>query len=137
MARCSGRTLHQCLRPRRRRGNRMSRKFICIVFASVVALSAVALAQYQPWNNSGGGFAAASAPRSGPAAPAPRRDLTGIWDAGGGGIAGPGHTSTPLTPYGLELLKAIKPGNGPRGAPIAEINDPLSTLGDPAGFPRI
>jgi hypothetical protein len=30
-----------------------------------------------------------------------------------------------------------KPGNGPQAASVAENNDPLSTLGDPSGFPRI
>jgi len=35
------------------------------------------------------------------------------------------------------MAKANKPGNGPRIADVSEDNDPLSTLGDPAGFPRI
>jgi hypothetical protein len=31
----------------------------------------------------------------------------------------------------------MKPGNGPRAVHESEINDPLNTLCDPAGFPRI
>ena len=77
--------------------------------------------------------------RSGPTAPAPParpRDLTGIWDAGAAGIAGPGQTSAPLTAAGERLLPAIKPGNGPRAVPEEQINDPLSIMCDPMGFPR-
>lgn len=114
----------------------MSRRAIILIVASVTALSTVAMAQYEPWNNQG---VLPAAPGSAPAVPAPRRDISGIWDAGGGGVAGPGHaaSASPFTPLGLEMLKVMKPGNGPRLAPVAEINDPLSTLGDPAGFPRI
>ena len=35
------------------------------------------------------------------------------------------------------MARRNKPGNGPRLVPVAEINDPLSTLGDPSGFPRL
>ena len=35
------------------------------------------------------------------------------------------------------MVSRNKPGNGPRAGTVAEINDPLSTLGDPTGFPRI
>ena len=35
------------------------------------------------------------------------------------------------------MYQRNKPGNGPRTAPVAEINDPLSTIGDPSGFPRL
>ncbi len=111
----------------------MSRRLMLSIVATVFGLSTVATAQYQPWNNAG---LPTPNPQTAPAGPAPRRDLTGIWDAGGGGVSGPGHVGAPFTPLGLELLKAIKPGNGPRLAPVAEINDPLSTIGDPGGFPR-
>jgi hypothetical protein len=101
----------------------------------VLLLSVMSHAQIgQPWNNPG--LTAVPAARPDAAAP-PSRDINGIWDAGNGGIAGPGHQSAPLTPYGLELLKNIHPGNGPRMAPVNENNDPLSTVGDPAGFPRL
>jgi hypothetical protein len=105
--------------------------------AIVLALGAAPRAQVnQPWNNPGLA-AVPSQQQAASSAPAPRRDLTGIWDAGGGGISGPGHVGPPFTPYGLELLKRIHPGNGPRMVPVNDNNDPLSTIGDPAGFPRV
>jgi hypothetical protein len=55
-----------------------------IVFiAASVAVFAMALprAQVKPWNNAG-----LSGPPSGAAGPAPRRDLSGTWDAGTPGI---------------------------------------------------
>jgi len=95
-------------------------------------------------------------------APAPRRDLSGIWDAAdadggrqpsgalehpalmaarGQGIEGgqPDETGIlrPLhyTPAGLEALKANKPsGPGVRQVPAALTNDPVSQC-DPIGFP--
>ena len=105
--------------------------------AAAVAVAATALGaqQMQPWNNSGLAQGQTPAP-AGSAAPAPRRDLTGTWDAGGAGIGGPGHVAPPFTPEGQKLAAAIKPGNGPRIVHVSEINDPLSTIGDPAGFPR-
>jgi hypothetical protein len=42
-----------------------------------------------------------------------------------------------MTAWGQERLKSIKPGNGPRAVPEEEINDPLSIMCDPAGFPRL
>jgi hypothetical protein len=95
-------------------------------------------------------------------APAPRRDLSGVWDAAeadggrqpsgalehpalikprGQGIEGgqPDETGImhPLqyTPAGLEALKANKPsGPGVRQVPAALTNDPVSQC-DPIGFP--
>ena len=78
-----------------------------------------------------------------PGGPAPRRDLTGLWDAGSGGIGGQGQAAArdaaraPLTPLGEQLMSLNKPGNGSRAVSVAENNDPLSTIGDPSGFPRI
>jgi hypothetical protein len=69
--------------------------------------------------------------------PAPRRDLSGIWDAGRDGIAGPGHLASPFTAWAQERLKDMRPGNGPRAVAERNINDPLNTMCDPAGFPRI
>jgi hypothetical protein len=108
-------------------------------FLFVVAMLCASASQAQ-WNVGGLDNAALKAPPSGPA---PKRDLTGIWDAGGAGIGGSGQADeraraqAPFTPLGAEMAKAFKPGNGPRSAPVAEINDPLSTIGDPSGFPRI
>ena len=97
------------------------------------ALSAVAGAQ--EWNSAGLPRSAINAPKTS-AAPAPRRDISGIWDAGGAGIAGPGHESPPWTDWGKQKAASYKPGNGPRAVYEDDINDPLSTVCDPAGFPR-
>jgi hypothetical protein len=114
----------------------MSKRFIVPVAAavSVLLLSSVLRAQLQPWNNAG--LAQARLQPAGTSGPAPRRDLTGIWDAGGAGIGARGATPSALTPWGDALGKTHKAGDGVRMAPIAEINDPLSTMGDPEGFPR-
>ena len=78
-----------------------------------------------------------------PGGPAPARDLTGLWDAGSGGIGGQGQAAArdaaraPFTPMGLEMFKRNRPGNGANAASVADNNDPLSTVGDPSGFPRI
>jgi len=97
-------------------------------------------------------------------APAPRRDLSGVWDAAeadggrqpsgaiehtalikprGEGIEGgqPDETGImhPLhyTAAGLEALKANKPsGPGVRQVPAALSNDPMDQC-DPVGFPRM
>jgi hypothetical protein len=74
---------------------------------------------------------------AGPDGPAPSRDLTGIWDAGFGGIMPTGlRNPPPLTPWGEALGRTHKSGDGIRMVPTPEINDPLSTLGDPGGYPR-
>jgi hypothetical protein len=108
--------------------------FIAFIIASVVALSpALPCAQMKPWNNAG-----LTGPQAASSAPAPRRDLSGIWDAGQRGIQPTGYNVADLfTPLGAKMAGANKPGNGPRIADVSEDNDPLSTLGDPAGFPRI
>jgi hypothetical protein len=73
----------------------------------------------------------------------PRRDLTGIWDAGFDGIgileqeAQREAARASFTPLGEQMAQRNKPGNGPRLVPVAQINDPLSILGDPSGFPRL
>jgi hypothetical protein len=100
---------------------------------AVVLTAALTRAQMKPWNNAGlAGSPAASS------AAAPHRDLSGIWDAGQGGIQPTGYNVAPLfTGRGEQIARANKPGNGPRIADVSEDNDPLSTLGDPTGFPRI
>jgi hypothetical protein len=96
------------------------------------------------------------------AAPAPRRDLSGIWDATAeGGIQPkgpkeypalmPGHPQDdiggqpdessiikqlPYTALGLETLKTHKPGVGVRAALPADLNDPIDAC-DPVGYPRM
>jgi hypothetical protein len=106
---------------------------------TVTLLPAVVQGQ-QAWNVPGATPEQLKAPSSGPS---PQRDLTGLWDAGGAGIGGSGQADArekaraPFTPRGEEMYQRNKPGNGPRTAPVAEINDPLSTIGDPSGFPRL
>ena len=102
--------------------------------AALMCLSGVTLAQ--TWNSSGLPRSVFESPEGKPA-PAPPRDLTGTWDAGPGGVAGPGHVASPFTPWAQERLKDIKPGNGPRAVTEELINDPLSIMCDPAGFPRL
>jgi hypothetical protein len=103
--------------------------------AAVLALSSILGAQQLlPWNNSG--LAQSPNQPAAAAGPAPKRDLTGIWDAGGAGIGARGYQTAPLTPWGEALGKTHKSGDGIRMVPVEQINDPLSTLGDPEGFPR-
>jgi hypothetical protein len=123
----------------------MPKRFALFLIAPVAVLaSALAFAQNdaqrlqnRPWNNPGW----RQLPPAN-AAPAPRRDLSGTWDAGAAGIGASLSAVTlkedgsPYTPLGEKLAKANRPGFGPRIALVAEINDPV-VLGDPGGFPRI
>jgi hypothetical protein len=78
-------------------------------------------------------------------APAPKRDLSGIWDAalngnqvlGAGAVPEDGKPEhrLPYTSEGLEKLKTTKPSNGVRSVLPAETNDPV-VAGDPQGMPR-
>jgi hypothetical protein len=111
----------------------MRPRLVVFVALSVAVLAAgLTRAQMAPWNNSG-----LTGVPSGPAAPAPRRDLSGTWDAGAGGIQPTGHVAAPFTARGEQMAKANKPGNGSRLVSVTDDNDPLSTMGDPTGFPRI
>src|SRR6267142_3251698 len=117
----------------------MAKRFTIFIIGSAAALtlSSVMRAQNQPWNNAGLAQSPNQQQQTGPpAAPAPRRDLSGIWDAGGAGIGARGYATAPLTPWGEALGKTHKSGDGARQVPVEEINDPLSTMGDPEGFPR-
>jgi hypothetical protein len=105
------------------------------VISCVAALAVPAAARAQEWNSAGLPDRAINAPKTN-AAPAPTRDISGIWDAGGIGIAGPGHESPPWTDWGKQKAANYKPGNGPRAVYENDINDPLSTVCDPTGFPR-
>lgn len=79
------------------------------------------------------------------AAPAPRHDISGIWDPGNRGIQGRGpqampadgrpEHNLPYTPLGLQMFVRNKPANGPTEVPEAEVNDPVHMC-DPQGFPR-
>src|SRR6266852_3325056 len=82
-------------------------------------------------------------------APAPRHDISGIWDPANGpgdGIGGIGSKAMPedgkpehqlpYTPLGLQMLNAHKPGNGAKMVQPGEINEPAVVLCDPQGLPR-
>ena len=80
-------------------------------------------------------------------APAPKRDLSGIWEPVRtlDGVQPNGAFSMPAdgkpehelhyTPLGLEMLKSHKSPNGPNEVAPADENDPAH-LCDPQGFPR-
>jgi len=102
-----------------------------IVASTAVFASVLTRAQMKPWNNADISGVPA------PSGPAPRRDLSGTWDAGGGGIQPTGHVAAPFTAVGQQMASANKPGNGSRLVSVTDDNDPLSTMGDPTGFPRI
>jgi hypothetical protein len=99
------------------------------VFA-VLALAACSFAQSQA--------AQAVSKSSVATAPAPKRDLTGVWQLqGGDGGAQPiadDKDMPPMTPWAKAKYDAQKPGYGRRGAPGG--NDPILQC-DPIGFPRI
>jgi hypothetical protein len=82
-------------------------------------------------------------------APAPVRNLTGIWEPTPGyrdGVQATGARNypadgrpeheLPFTPLGLETWKSHKPGWGVTAVPIEQNNDPFDIC-DPIGFPRI
>jgi hypothetical protein len=69
--------------------------------------------------------------------PAPKRDLTGVWQYQGSGGADSiidDKGMPPMTPWAKAKFDTEKPGYGPRGAPGG--NDPILQC-DPIGFPRI
>ncbi len=80
-------------------------------------------------------------------APAPARDLSGIWAPARSieGIQPNGALNMPadgkpehdvhLTPFGLEMAKRNKTSNGPNPVPPTEENDPGHAC-EPQGFPR-
>ena len=99
-------------------------------FFAVLASSSFIHAQSNPQQ---------AAPKSATAsAPAPKRDLTGVWQLqGGDGGAQPiaeDKDMPPMTPWAKVKFDAQKPGYGSRGA--AGGNDPILQC-DPIGFPRI
>ena len=112
----------------------MTKRLVVLTIATAGMCSTVMLAQNNKWNSAG--LPPGPTTPAGPAVPAPKRDLTGIWDAGGGGIGARGMPAAPLTPWGDALGKTHHSGDGARMVPAPDINDPLSTMGDPSGFPR-
>lgn len=120
----------------------MSKHFVALAVALVTVMCSPPI------------YAQTAAPREPPAAnaqtaaPAPRRDLSGIWEPAkspGDGIQafgaknmpsdGKPEHELPYTPLGLAKWKANKPGFGVTEVPAWLTNDPLN-LCDPGGFPR-
>ncbi|HET9360961.1 MAG TPA: hypothetical protein VFO58_14525 [Vicinamibacterales bacterium] len=110
----------------------MLKRLMVVAVAWAAGLAFFQVANAQVWN-SHGMIGNEQPPQTGPA---PKRDMTGTWDAGGAGIAPRGSPTSALTAWGEKKVSAYRPGDGPRAALIGEINDPLSTMCDPAGFPR-
>jgi hypothetical protein len=110
--------------------NRRMSLLNCFVAASaaVLACSSVASAQAAPQQ----------APAKSSSAPAPKRNLSGVWQVQGDIAAqpiAPDDALVPwMTPWAKTRFDAEKPGYGSRGA--AGGNDPILQC-DPTGFPRI
>jgi len=101
--------------------------YLLASFAAALAFSNVARAQAAPQQ-----VASKSA-----SSPAPKHDLTGVWQYQGGGGADsmvPDKDMPPMTPWAKARFDTEKPGYGPRGAPGG--NDPILQC-DPIGFPRV
>src|SRR5580704_15902326 len=102
-------------------------RFLLAILVAPLAFSSLAQAQSTPQQSG-----AKSAP-----APAPKRDLSGVWQYQGSGGAEsmtPDKDMPPMTPWAKDRVATEKPGYGPRGAPGG--NDPILQC-DPIGFPRI
>src|SRR5213083_507510 len=104
---------HHLTPTRVQRGCDMKKRFSLLAIVMAL-LSSVVIAQNNKWNSAGlpqapPGRAGGPAPAS---PPAPKRDLTGIWDAGGGGIGARGMPTAPLTPWGDALGKTHHSGDG-------------------------
>jgi hypothetical protein len=91
--------------------------------------------KWDQWNNAG---LARLPDNLAPDGAAPVRDLTGLWDSARGGIGARGARGTPapLTAWGEAVGKTHRSGDGIRQVDVVQINDPLSTIGDPGGYPR-
>jgi len=101
--------------------------YLFATLAPAISLSPVARLQAAPQQ----------APAKAASTPAPKRDLSGVWQYQGSGGADsmvPDKDMPPMTPWAKARFDTAKPGYGPRGAPGG--NDPILQC-DPIGFPRI
>jgi hypothetical protein len=105
--------------------------YATLMFAAVWTLAPVAIPQ------------SADAPTQSKAkpaahpAPAPKRDLTGVWQyqgSGGSESLADEKDMPPMTPWAQTRFDAEKPGYGSRATPGG--NDPILQC-DPTGFPRV
>src|SRR5229473_492794 len=103
----------------------------CFALAAALAASWALHAQTAPPSARGSADAHTAA-----AAPAPNRDLTGVWTmrnpAGMNGRPEP----PVLTPWGLAKFKEAKPSNG-GSYTLDQTNDPVITKCFPPGVPRV
>src|SRR5258705_9784361 len=104
------------------------RRFLLVGAAVVVMWTTAGVAQNLPWNNPGGQTAVPAT-----SAPAPKRDIGGIWDARGGGIWAPGKQTPPPTPPRGAPRQTHHPGGGARVVSPGPVKHPPSTR---AGPPR-
>jgi hypothetical protein len=121
------------------------RKFLLASQILLVTLIFAALTSGQTAPSQWGAGESSPVHKEGGSAPAPKHDISGIWDPGDNGIGQLGSRAMPedgnpqhqppYTPEGLEALKQAKPSNGLRAVLPAETNDPVVTC-DPQGIPR-
>jgi hypothetical protein len=77
---------------------------------------------------------AGCAAETSPSAPASRPDISGTWHNAGGQALRPAQGEVPLTPWGVERMKAEKPTFT---SDFRETTDPAVLYADPNGYPRI
>ena len=119
---------------------------LCLVSkVPLVLLMFAALASAQTAPSQWGAGTSSPVQNENKSGPAPKHDISGIWDPGDNGIqqlgskampedGNPQH-QPPLTPQGREALNQNKPSNGLRAVLPADTNDPVVTC-DPQGMPR-
>jgi len=121
------------------------RKLCLVSKVPIVPLMFAALASAQTAPSQWGAGTSSPVQNEHKSAPAPKHDVSGIWDPGDNGIqqlgskampedGNPQH-QPPLTPEGREALNQNKPSNGLRAVLPADTNDPVVTC-DPQGMPR-
>jgi hypothetical protein len=121
------------------------RKLCLVSKVPLVLLMFAALASAQTAPSQWGAGTSSPVQNENKSRPAPKHDISGIWDPGDNGIqqlgskampedGNPQH-QPPLTPEGREALNQNKPSNGLRAVLPADTNDPVVTC-DPQGMPR-
>jgi len=121
------------------------RKLCLVSKVPLVLLMFAALASAQTAPSQWGAGTSSPVQNENKSGPAPKHDISGIWDPGDNGIqqlgskampedGNPQH-QPPLTPVGREALNQNKPSNGLRAVLPADTNDPVVTC-DPQGMPR-
>jgi hypothetical protein len=110
------------------------KKHLGIVMAMVVCFSPLAPgAGAQEQEQGVQGMPPAKAHQA-PGAPAPKRDISGVWS---GAVVPRLEPVAPMTPWGQAIFDQTRPfaGRGARTVEVGVSNDPMRTC-DPLGFPR-